>query len=155
MKLKAVLAFLIIFIVTFSVQFTYANVPELNHLGASREGDNVEITVEMEHSEWSETHYVDIVEVTVDGKTLNFTDLEPQNALRFSLNGTINNAEIRELGARAHCTTNGWSNWTYAAQTSVVTADRALPEEPTWYPLVALLTMVSLFVLMRWRKMIP
>jgi hypothetical protein len=155
MKHKAVLVFLILVIMATSVKPTYASVPKVHNMGASREGDDVIITIEIAHIGRSEDHYVDIVEATMNGKTLNFTDLEPQTAYRFSLNGTFYDCEISEFGVRAHCVTHGWSDWQYTASVGGQVADKVSEEEPTWYPLVAILMMVSLFVLMKWRKIIP
>jgi desulfoferrodoxin (superoxide reductase-like protein) len=155
MKHKAVLVFLILVIMATSVKPTYASIPKVHNMGTSREGDDVIVTIEIAHSGRSEEHYVDIVETTMNGKTLNFTELEPQTAYRFSLNGTFHDCEGSELEVRAHCVTHGWSNWVKTASVGGQVAERTNPEEPAWDTLVALLTLVSLFVLMKWRKMIP
>ena len=152
---------------TFSVQRTYASVPKVHSMGMRRAGSNVIVRIEIAHFGRSESHYVDIVEATMDGKSLNITDLEPQTSYRFYVNGTYNNTEIGDLRVRAHCVTHGWSNWTQISrlsssvvsansnETAVKTMPPKRPREPTWYPLVVPLAMMSLLVLMKWRKMLP
>ena len=157
MKEKSALVLFIYIVMTLSFQPVNASAPQVDSISASREGDDVFIRIEILHPGWSEDHYVDIVEATMNGRALNFTDLEPQAAYRFSLNGTFFNCEAGELRVRAHCVTHGWSDWIPLPRSNGVQAvsDRSLPEEPTWSPLVALLTMMSLFVLLKWRKIIP
>ena len=155
MKEKSAPVLLIFIVMTLSVQHVNASTPQVDSISASREGDDVFIRIEIVHSGWSEDHYVDLVEATMNGRALNFTDLETQNAYRLSLNGTFFNCEIGELRVRARCVTHGWSRWVKTVSTGVQAADRSMPDEPTWSPLVALLTMASLVVLMKWRKIIP
>ena len=155
MKQKSALVFLIVVVLTFSVKPTYASVPKIHSMEMDRVGSDVFVTIEIAHFGRSESHYVDIVETTMEGRTLDFTDLEPQTSYRFSVNGTYNNIDIGELRVRAHCVTHGWGNWTQIARLSSNVAYRAATKVPIWYPLVVPLTMVSLLVLMKWRKMIP
>ena len=155
MKHKAVLASLILVTVVFSVPLTYASVPKIHSMEMDRAGSDVIVTIEIAHQLGSESHYVDIVETTMGGRTLNFTNLVHQTSYRFFVNGTYNNTDIGELRVRAHCVTHGWSNWTQIARLSSNVAYRAAPKEPIWYPLVVPLIMMSLLVLMKWRKMIP
>jgi hypothetical protein len=111
MKHKSVLVFLIIVTMIFSVQHTYASVPKGYSWAMQRPDNDVIIRITIEHSDWSESHYVDIVEVTMDGKSLNITNLEPQTTYKFSVNGTYNNTEMGDFQFRAHCVTHGWSQW--------------------------------------------
>ena len=154
MKQKSALVFLIVVVLTFSVKTTYASVPKVHSMGMDGAGSDVIVTIEIAHFGRSESHYVDIVEATMEGRTLNFTDLKPQTSYRFSVNGTYNNTDIGDLRVHAHCVTHGWSNWTQIARLSSNVAYRAAPKEPIWYPLVVPLLMMSLLVLMKWRKMI-
>ena len=158
MKRKSALVYLILVTMTFSVQPTYASVPKVRSIEKDGAGSDVIVTIEIEHTGWSTSHYVDIVEVTMNGRTMNFTDLEPQTTNRFSVNGTYNNTEIGDLQVRAHCVTHGWNQW---EETHYRTMDgdpvplNGSKKTAPWYPLVVPLTMMSLLVLMKWRKMIP
>ncbi len=111
MKQSVVLIFLIVVAMTFSVQPTYASVPTIHSMEMDRAGSDVIVTIEIAHQLGSESHYVDIVETTMGGRTLNFTNLVHQTSYRFFVNGTYNNTDIGELRVRAHCVTHGWSNW--------------------------------------------
>jgi len=107
MKQKSALVFLIVVVLTFSVKTTYASVPKVHSMGMDGAGSDVIVTIEIAHFGRSESHYVDIVEATMEGRTLNFTDLKPQTSYRFSVNGTYNNTDIGDLRVRAHCVTHG------------------------------------------------
>ena len=111
MKHKVVLASLILFTVVFSVPLTFASVPTIHSMEMDRAGSDVIVIIEIAHQLGSESHYVDIVETTMGGRTLNFTNLGHQTSYRFFVNGTYNNTDIGELRVRAHCVTHGWSNW--------------------------------------------
>ena len=122
-----------------------------------RSDNDVIIRITIEHSGGSESHYVDIVEVMMDGRNLNITDLEPQTTYRFSVNGTYNNTEMGDFQFRAHCVTHGWSQWEkqYIRTMGDGVPINGIKKTTPWYQLIVLLTMMSLLVLMKWRKMIP
>jgi desulfoferrodoxin (superoxide reductase-like protein) len=99
-----------------------ANVPTVLQIMNISQGSEGRIRLEITHSNPSAGHYVDMVEVQVDGATKQFT-LQPQSSDPFTveldLGGLQGTPDVR---ARAHCNLHGWSDWS-----QTITA----PEFPT------------------------
>jgi desulfoferrodoxin (superoxide reductase-like protein) len=99
-----------------------ANVPTVLQIVNISQGSDGKISIEITHQGPSPNHYVDMVEVQVNGATQQFT-LQPQTTDPFTVEldlGTLQGTP--EVKARAHCNIHGWSDW---SQTITV------PEFPT------------------------
>ncbi len=144
-------AFLALFTVSFfiasliSVTIVRADVPSVLQINVV-EG---KIMVEIRHSSPSSSHYVETVEVRVDGEVYEI-DLEPQTETVFEVEVELDDVDLTFIEVRAKCISHGWSNW---ASYGV--------EEPTddaggipGFPMLSVLAGVALIMLLQ-RKGIP
>ena len=95
---------------THSVIVAYADVPSVIGLSREEEGGDTVLVIEVRHGSPSSSHYVDAIEVEVDGKVEKTTDLEPQTSTRFKEKFVIS-AGAKNIRVRARCNVHGWSSW--------------------------------------------
>ena len=115
-----------------------ANVPTVLQIVNISQGSDGKISLEITHQGPSPNHYVDIIEVQVNGATQQFTQ-QPQTTDPFTVEldlGTLQGTP--EVQARAHCTIHGWSDWSQTI---------AVPEFPT----VAVVTLTLLVTMLVFR----
>ena len=113
-----------------------ANVPTVLQIVNISQGSDGKIRLEITHQGPSPNHYVDMVEVQVNGATQQFT-LQPQTTDPFTVEldlGTLQGTP--EVQARAHCNIHGWSDWSQTI---------AVPEFPT-VAIVASTLLVAMLV---------
>jgi desulfoferrodoxin (superoxide reductase-like protein) len=92
-----------------SIPLAYADVPSVLEISREEEGGNTFLVIEVRHGSPTSSHYVDVIEVEVDGEVEKLDDLEPQASTRFEERYAVDpDAEIR---VRAHCNVHGWSRW--------------------------------------------
>ena len=110
--------FRVVFLAAFSlltmfimIPMANANVPTVLQITNISQGSSGRISLQISHSSPSPSHYVDTVEVDVNGQVKQFS-LQPQTSDPFTveldlgqLQGTAN------VRARAHCTIHGWGSW--------------------------------------------
>ena len=88
-----------------------ANVPTILQIVNISQSSEGKIRLEITHSSPSSAHYVDLVEVQINGATQQFS-LQPQITNPFTaelnLGGVQGTPDVR---ARAHCNLHGWSGW--------------------------------------------
>ena len=117
--------FRVLFLAAFSlltmsimIPMANANVPTVLQITNISQGSSGRISVQISHSSPSPTHYVDMVEVNVNGQVKQFT-LQPQTTDPFTIQldiGQIPSGDMGEPGTvsvsvRAHCNIHGWSSW--------------------------------------------
>ena len=113
-----------------------ANVPTILQIVNISQGSDGKISLQITHQGPSPNHYVDMVEVQVNGATQQFT-LQPQTTDPFTVEldlGTLQGTP--EVQARAHCNIHGWSDWSQTI---------AVPEFPT-VAIVASTLLVAMLV---------
>ena len=99
-----------------------ANVPNVLQIVNISQGSDGKISLEITHQGPSPNHYVDMVEVQVNGATQQFT-LQPQTTDPFTVELDLGALQgTPEVQARAHCNIHGWSDWSQTI---------AVPEFPT------------------------
>jgi len=69
------------------------------------------LRVDFRHNSPSSNHYVDSIEVEIDGKVEEITDQDPQSSASFSESKTLEDGEIGSIRVRAHCNIHRWSQW--------------------------------------------
>jgi desulfoferrodoxin (superoxide reductase-like protein) len=88
-----------------------ANVPTVLQIDNISQGSSGKIRLQITHTNANPTHFVDVIEVDVNGQVNQFSQ-QPQTTDPFTVEldlGTWQgNPTIR---ARAHCNKHGWSNW--------------------------------------------
>lgn len=89
-----------------------ADVPMVLEVTREKEGDDTVIIMEIRHSNPTPSHYVDIIEVDVDGEVRKVAIQEPQTATTFMSNLKLEGAEPSNIVVRANCNVHGWSTWT-------------------------------------------
>jgi hypothetical protein len=77
----------------------------------SKEGDNTILNIEIEHNNPSSSHYVNIIDVEIDGNVQSVTGLEPQTSTQFTYKYDLGKLEYENVRVRANCNVHGWSNW--------------------------------------------
>jgi len=117
------------------VQTARADVPFVMSIENLSQGTTGKIKLTIHHMDGTSTlsaHYVDIVEVDVDGKVKQFTYDNPLQNSPFVVEldlGTIKASSV--VKARAHCIIYGWGAWSDAVP---------VPE----FPVAALVSIVAL-----------
>jgi hypothetical protein len=138
--------FLTIFTLSFllasllSVTIVKADVPSVIQINVV--GDK--IVAEIRHASPSSSHYVETIEVRIDGEVYTI-NLDPQSEVVFEVDVLLNDVDLTYFEVRAKCISHGWSNW---ASYGV--------EEPTddaggipGFPLLSVLSGVALVMLLQ------
>ncbi len=114
-----------------------ANVPTVLQIVNISQGSEGKIRLEITHSSPSSAHYVDLVEVQVNGATQQF-NLQPQSTNPFTVELDLGVVQgTPDVRARAHCNLHGWSDWSQTI---------AVPEFPA-VAIVALTLLMTMLVL--------
>ena len=93
------------------IQRAEANVPTVLQIENISQDSMGRVRLEITHSNPSSSHYVDTVEVDVNGQVTPF-NLQPQDSDPFTVEldlGAIQGTP--NVMARAHCIIHGWSGW--------------------------------------------
>ncbi|UCD45150.1 MAG: hypothetical protein JSV27_01185 [Candidatus Bathyarchaeota archaeon] len=130
MRLKVPLFVIIVLTATFPIIGVRGDVPTVRQLEGTQSGDDILITVVIRHGSPSSNHYVNRVEVKLDGSTTTM-GLSPQSGVTFTVNATFEDDEMGQMRARAFCTIHGWGQWKEAGSTldEDVTVTTEEPEE--------------------------
>ena len=115
-----------------------ANVPTVLQITNISQGSDGKIRLEITHQGPGPNHYVEMVEVQVNGATQQFS-LQPQTTDPFTVELDLGMLQgTPEVQARAHCNKHGWSDWSETI---------AVPEFPT----VAVVTSALLVAMLVFR----
>lgn len=94
-----------------SVAMVSADVPMVLELTRESEGGETVLKIEIRHGSPTSAHYVDIIEVDVDGEVKKVTVQEPQTTTTFTYSFKLGELEPSSVKVRAHCNIHGWSTW--------------------------------------------
>jgi len=86
------------------------DVPTVLEIKREKEGGDTILVIEVRHGLPSSTHYIDLIEIEIDGNLEKLSDLEPQTSTQFTEKLEIN-AGAKDVRVRAHCNIHGWSSW--------------------------------------------
>jgi len=89
----------------------HANVPTVLSLEELRRGDDDVLIIEVSHGSPSSSHYIDSIEVEVDGEAFTIEDLGEQSGTVFTVEHILESSGTG-IRVRAHCNLHGWSQWT-------------------------------------------
>ena len=93
-----------------------ANVPSVLQIDNVSQGSSGKVRLQISHLNPSSSHYVDIVEVDVNGQVTQF-NLQPQSSNPFTIELDIGQLQgTPNVKARAHCILHGWSGWSNQIQ---------------------------------------
>ena len=95
----------------FSIEKVFANIPSMLDINISEDGANFILNIEISHSNPTASHYVNSIEVELNGELEQISDLEPQTETVFTYQHDIVEPTYESLRVRAHCTPHGWSAW--------------------------------------------
>lgn len=121
-KLTYVCVTVMILLFISSTMLVSADVPTVQNVKATKEGEDTVLDIEIRHSSPSSTHYIDIIEIEINERLDRVTDLEPQTSTTFTYKYSIGTVKYETIRLRAHCTLHGWSSWTKLGE--------ELPETP-------------------------
>ena len=121
-----------------------AIVPQVQELTVSNSGDNSLLDVTFYHTPVTASHYVNEVEVDVDGVITSYQILQDSTTITAQINlGQVTGNPL--VRARVHCTIDGWSSWSNQV---------TIPEFPSWaiLPLILIATFSVIVVRERLTK---
>ncbi len=128
--------------------FVYADVPTVVELEIETRGQETVLVIQVRHSSPSQTHYVDEVEVEVDGK-VEKVELAPQSSTTFTVEHEVD-SQTAEIRVRAHCTNHGWSRWKSLETEEATAGGGGIPGFPYESIVVGLaMSAVTLWVIRR------
>lgn len=88
-----------------------ANVPTVVQIENISQDSTGKVRLQITHANPSSNHYVDLIEVDVNGQVTQFS-LQPQNKDPFTVELDLGQLQgTPNVRARAHCNTHGWSGW--------------------------------------------
>ncbi len=87
-----------------------ADVPSVIDLKRENRGSDTVLVIQVRHNSPSSNHYVDTVEVEIDGKVEKINGLEPQTGASFTVEDALGTG-AKNVRIRAHCNIHGWSQW--------------------------------------------
>ena len=113
----------LLLLVTFSLLIMFsvigvasANVPSVVQIDNISLGSSGRIRLQISHLNPSPSHYVDMVEVDVNGQVTQF-NLQPQNSNPFTVELDLGQLQgTPNVKARAHCNLHGWGSWSNQIQ---------------------------------------
>lgn len=89
-----------------------ADVPSVLEINASTQNGNTILLIKIRHSNPRATHYVDMIEIDVDGEITKVAGIEPQDTQEFEYEYNLGEiGEDAKVKVRAHCNLHGWSSW--------------------------------------------
>lgn len=94
------------------VSAAFANVPTIGKAEMKKEDNRTILLISISHSNPNTGHYVDMIEIDVDGTVTIVDDIEPQTSVDFEYEhdlGELNGTPT--IKVRAHCNLHGWSPW--------------------------------------------
>ena len=93
-----------------------ANIPTVIQIDNISQGSSGKIRLQITHLNPSSTHYVDVLEVDVNGQVTQFNQ-QPQTTDPFTVELDLGQLQGNPtIRARAHCTKHGWSSWSSQIQ---------------------------------------
>lgn len=90
------------------------DIPSVVDLKRETRGSDTVLVIQVRHNSPSSNHYVDTVEVEIDGKVEKINGLEPQTGASFTVEHALG-AGAKNVRVRAHCNIHGWSQWAVEA----------------------------------------
>lgn len=112
-KLSAFLLLATISIMIFSstVNAVRADVPNILQIENISQDSAGKIRLQITHASPSANHYVDMVEVDINGQLTRY-DRQPQSSDTFTVELDLGQIQGKPtVKARAHCNVHGWSSW--------------------------------------------
>jgi desulfoferrodoxin (superoxide reductase-like protein) len=88
-----------------------ADTPVILEIKTSTEGDDTVFNIEVRHNNPTSSHYVNIIEVEVDGDAQRVNNLEPQTSTQFTYKHVLGKSEYQSVRVRVNCNIHGWSSW--------------------------------------------
>jgi len=92
------------------VMMGLADIPSVIDLKREKRGSETVLVVQVRHNSPSPNHYVDTIDVEIDGKVEKITGLDPQTATSFSVEHALGTGATN-IRVRAHCIIHGWGQW--------------------------------------------
>ena len=123
-----------------------ANVPTVLQIENLSQDSMGRIKVQIAHANYSSSHWVDLIEVDVNGQVQQFYLCAscPQTPDSFTMELDIGPIQgTPNVRARAHCTIHGWSDWSNEVP---------VPEFPTTAIAVFMALAASLFMIKKAKK---
>ena len=143
-KRYQLLVFVTILSLSLSLINVFADVPSVTELMIDMNGDL--LTIDIRHSSPSSSHYVDEIQVDIDGN-VSVYDLTEQSSNTFNVNVTVDTDGASEIMVRAHCNVHGWSTWSILEgdEEPIEESDGGIPGYPPESVLMSLILVIILW----------
>ncbi|MEM3403848.1 MAG: hypothetical protein QXJ17_04890 [Nitrososphaeria archaeon] len=118
---------LLLLIIPFLIESIYADVPEVVEVKRELQGTDTILNLKIRHSNPSQSHYVDIIEIQINEKLYKI-NLTPQGETVFVYQANLGQVDqSAQLKVRVNCNLHGWSGW--------VTLETTTTTKPTIIPI--------------------
>ena len=97
------------------IMMVFADVPSILELKRETRGSETVLLIRVRHSSPSSNHFVDTIDVEIDGKVEKITGLGPQTEISFNVEYKLGAGSVN-VRARAYCIVHGWSQWASEAK---------------------------------------
>jgi len=125
------------------IERTEANVPTVLQIENISQDSMGRVRLQVSHANPTSSHYVDLVEVDVNGQVTQFNQ-QPQSSDPFTLVLDLGQVQgTPNVKARAHCNLHGWSDWSNQIP---------VPEFPATAIAVFMALAASLFMIRKAKK---
>jgi len=127
----------------------HANVPLILDVSTVEAGGQVSLEIQIKHLNpsiggYSADHYVDLIDVEIDGTPYQIQVVQPPTAETFKVTYYIGELTgYPTIRVRAHCTLHGWSEWSQP---------QVIPEYPKGPIAVTLLSILCILIAKRHSK---
>ena len=106
------LATMSVVILSGAVEIVRADVPNILQIENISQDSMGRIRIQIRHLNPSGSHYVDVIEVDVEGQVKSFPGPSTQYNNPFTVELELGQIQGKpKVKARAHCTTHGWGSW--------------------------------------------
>jgi desulfoferrodoxin (superoxide reductase-like protein) len=138
MNRKNLIYFALIYIAIFGLYTINVNadVPRVTSLELDEETDTLSIGIR--HGNPSSSHYIDEIEVEVNGEVETIELEEAQSSTTFTETYEVL-VDIENLRSRVHCNVHGWSSWSQLELDEPEDGGRSIPGVPVSAILAALI----------------
>lgn len=142
MKIKNLVFVGLVLLITYGSVLANADVPDVLELSIEENGEQT-LVISIRHGAPSSSHYVDEIQLELDGELVEVTDLETQSETQFTEEYTMD-SEAENIRVRVHCNLHGWSNWE-SLQMDEPSTPRGIPGFPVASIILGLLLVIGIF----------
>lgn len=128
---------------TNGLKLVNADVPNVLELNIEENGGQT-LVISIRHGSPSSSHFVDEVQVELDGELVEVTDLDPQTETQFTQEYKLDSG-AENIRVRVNCNLHGWSNWE-SLQMDEPTEPQGIPGFPVSSIILGLFLIIGIYL---------